>query len=224
MNENRPTTLGSAVRDGRLHLDWDWYAGGIPANVQFGQDVYVDTSYGFASCNSNLDPGVIIGNAAGAYDRASFVVGPSGQIRIGAYTILNGTYLICNKEIAIGNHCLLAWGSVITDSWFSLTAATSEKRSAVLRAVAQDPLRRLQPAGEPNPVKLEDNTWVGFDSVILPGVTLGRGCIVGSKTVITEDVPPYAIVAGSPPRVIRYLDPDDTEAQRLQALEQYARK
>jgi acetyltransferase-like isoleucine patch superfamily enzyme len=223
MNENIPTTFGTAGEDGRLHLEWDWYAGGIPANVEFGRDVYIDTSYGFAACFSELKPGVVIGDATGAYDRASFVVGPAGRVRVGQYTILNGTYLICNNEIMIGNHCLLAWGSVITDTWTGLNSATAEARRAALRAVAADPLRRLQPVAESNPIKLEDNTWVGFDSVILPGVTLGRGCIVGSKTVIYKDVPPYAVVVGDPARIIRYLDPDDTEAQRVQALQQYAR-
>lgn len=60
--------------------------------------------------------------------------------------------------------------------------------------------------------------------IILPGVTLGRGCIVGSKTVIYEDVPPYAVVVGDPARIIRYLDSDDTEEQRAQALRQYTRQ
>ena len=142
---------------------------------------------------------------------------------MGQYTILNGTYLICNNEIVIGDHCLLAWGSVITDTWAGLNSATVEERRAALCAVAADPLRRLQPVAEPRPIKLEDNTWVGFDSVILPGVTLGRGCIVGSKTVIYEDVPPYAVMVGDPARIIRYLDPDDTEEQRVKALRQYAR-
>jgi acetyltransferase-like isoleucine patch superfamily enzyme len=56
-------------------------------------------------------------------------------------------------------------------------------------------------------VIIEDNAWVGFGAVILPGVTLGTGCVVGCKTIVAEDVPPYAIVAGDPPRIIRYLEP-----------------
>nr|MBA4158314.1 hypothetical protein [Gemmatimonadota bacterium] len=59
---------------------------------------------------------------------------------------------------------------------------------------------------------------------VLPGVTLGQGCIVGSKTVVAADVPPYAIVVGDPARVVRILDPDDTEEARRQAFEEYTRK
>ena len=68
------------------------------------------------------------------------------------------------------------------------------------------------------PVRIEDNVWVGFDSVICGGVTIGRGAIIGCKTVITEDVPPYAIVAGAPPAIVRYLAADDPPEVREEAL------
>lgn len=223
MNENKPTPIGAAAGDGRIHLEWDWYGGGIPANVEFGRDVYVDTSYGFAPCFSEQRPGVRLGDATGAYDRASFVVGPRGRISVGAYTVLNGTYLVCNERVEIGDHCLIAWGSVITDTWAGFGNAPTEARRVALRTAAADPARRVPPVAPPRPVRLEDNTWVGFDSVILPGVTLGRGAIVGSKTVIYKDVPPYAVVVGDPARIVRYLEPDDTEEARTRALREYAR-
>jgi acetyltransferase-like isoleucine patch superfamily enzyme len=70
-------------------------------------------------------------------------------------------------------------------------------------------------------VCIEDNVWVGFDSVVMGGVTIGRGAIVGCKTVISEDIPPYAIVVGNPPRIIRFLEADDDEASRCAALEEF---
>jgi acetyltransferase-like isoleucine patch superfamily enzyme len=221
MYENVPTSIGEAKEDGRVYLDWDWYAGGIPDNVELGANVYIDTSYGFAACLSELKNAVRIGEASGAYDRASFVIGARGRVVVGDYTVLNGTYIVCNLEVNIGNHCLLAWGSVISDCWSG--AATLEQRRAAMYAAAEDSFRRLQSPLEPKAVTLQDNCWVGFDAVILPGVTLGRGCIVGSKTVISEDVPAYAVVVGDPPRVIRFLEPDDTDEQRLRALNEYAR-
>jgi len=60
--------------------------------------------------------------------------------------------------------------------------------------------------------------WVGFDSVILPGVTIGRGSIIGSKTIVEEDVPAYSIVVGNPARLVRRLEPDDTESARADAF------
>ena len=44
---------------------------------------------------------------------------------------------------------------------------------------------------------------IGFESIVLPGVTIGEGAIVGCRSVVAEDVPPYTIVAGNPARVVR---------------------
>jgi maltose O-acetyltransferase len=210
------------VSGARRYLDHDWYAGAIPANVALGRDVYLDTAYGFASFGSEQEPGLALGDACGAYDRTTFVVGPRGRITVGAYTCLNGTYLHCNERITIGAHCLLAWGVVLTDSWL-MPATPLRARQTALRAVAADPLRRMPSASAPRPITLEDTVWVGFDAVILPGVTLGRGCVVGCTSIVAADVPPYALVVGNPARIVRYLEPDDTDAARAAALREYAR-
>ena len=157
------------------------------------------------------------------YDRTNFIVGPRGRVVVGGYTILNGTTLICHDRIEIGDHCLLAWGSVLTDTWGDLQNVSIEMRRKILFLAATDPFRLVPPVTAPKPLILEDNSWVGFEAVILPGVRLGRGCIVGSKTVIDTDVPPYAVVAGSPPRIIRYLEPDDTDEMRQRALQEHLR-
>lgn len=204
-------------------LKYDWYAGGIPANIMIGKDVYLDTSYGFAPFLSELTPGLILGDACGAYDRTTFVVAPSGRVSVGPYTVLNGAYLICNDRIVIGAHCLLAWGVVLTDTWVGSTTPLAARR-AVLRAAAADQVRRLPAVATPQPITLEDNVWVGFDTVVLPGVTLGRGSIIGSKTIIAEDVPPYAVVVGNPARILRFLEPDDSDSARDSALQEYIRR
>lgn len=53
------------------------------------------------------------------------------------------------------------------------------------------------------PVVVEDDADLGINSVILPGVTVGRGAIVGAGAVVTHDVPAYAVVAGVPAKVLR---------------------
>ncbi len=55
------------------------------------------------------------------------------------------------------------------------------------------------------PVVIEDNVWIGERSTILKGVTVGRGSIIASNSVVTKDVPPYTIVAGNPARVVKKL-------------------
>jgi len=202
----------------RTQLPGDWYPLGIPENIVIGNDVYIDSSYGFAGFHSEQQPGLTVGDAAGVYDRAALVVGPLGRVTVGAFTVLNGTYVICDDRIDIGAHCLLAWGVVITDNWCGGRATRKERHDALI-ATANDPLRHAPATGIPRPVVIEDNVWVGFDAVILPGVRLGRGCIVACKSIVYADVPPYAVVGGDPARIIRAsLEPDDSDAARAMAL------
>jgi len=57
--------------------------------------------------------------------------------------------------------------------------------------------------------------------VVLAGVKIGRGSIIGSKAVVAADVPPYAIVAGNPATIIRYLQPDDTDEIKTTLLQEF---
>lgn len=61
-----------------------------------------------------------------------------------------------------------------------------------------------------------NDVWIGYDALIMPGITIGDGAIVGSRAVVTRDVPPYAIVAGNPARVIRQRFDPHTVAQLLE--------
>ena len=210
----------SNQRDGRTFLDYDWFKGGIPENVKISDQAYIDTSYGFAGFHSTLPAAMTIGRGSGCYDRASFVVSKNGKIEIGDFNILNGSLFICSKKIVVGNHCMFAWGSVIIDSWDNNLICDFARRRAVLMATAHGSARLLPILTEPKPVAIEDNVWVGFDAVILPGVTLGRGCIIGGKSVITDNVPPYAVVVGNPSKIIRHLAPDDTDETRLVAMQE----
>jgi galactoside O-acetyltransferase len=62
---------------------------------------------------------------------------------------------------------------------------------------------------ERQPVTIESKAWIGFNVIILKGVTIGEGAIVGAGSVVTKDVPPYTIVGGNPARVIREIPPDE---------------
>lgn len=54
------------------------------------------------------------------------------------------------------------------------------------------------------PVIVCDDVWIGYDSTILSGVTIGQGAVVAAGSIVTKDVPPYSIVGGNPARVIKY--------------------
>lgn len=67
------------------------------------------------------------------------------------------------------------------------------------------------------PVTIADDVWVGDDVLLAHGITLGTGCVVAARSVVTHDVPPYAIVAGTPARVIRHRFDDPTIERLLQS-------
>lgn len=46
-------------------------------------------------------------------------------------------------------------------------------------------------------IVVEDDVWIGYDALILPGVTIGRGSIIGARSVVTKDIPPYSVYAGT---------------------------
>lgn len=56
------------------------------------------------------------------------------------------------------------------------------------------------------PIVVEDGAWIGANSTILPGITVGKGAIVAAGAVVTKDVPPDVIVAGVPAKVVKKLD------------------
>ncbi len=56
------------------------------------------------------------------------------------------------------------------------------------------------------PVKIEDNVWIGARACIVPGVTIGEGAVIAMGAVVTKDVPPCAVVGGNPAKVIKYRD------------------
>lgn len=63
------------------------------------------------------------------------------------------------------------------------------------------------------PVVVKDDVWIGHQSTILSGVTLGQGAVVAACSVVTRDVPPYAIVGGNPAKVMKYRFPAEVIAK-----------
>ena len=51
---------------------------------------------------------------------------------------------------------------------------------------------------------IANDVWIGYDSTIMPGIKIGNGAIIASKSVVTKDVPDYTIVGGNPAKVIKY--------------------
>ena len=65
---------------------------------------------------------------------------------------------------------------------------------------------RLVTSGRLPAVKIGSNCWFGVNCVVTSGVTIGDRCVIGSNSVVTRDLPPGAVAAGAPARIIREID------------------
>lgn len=65
------------------------------------------------------------------------------------------------------------------------------------------------------PIEVGHDVWIGTEALILPGVTIGHGAVIGARAVVAGDVPPYAVVAGNPARVVRMRFDAETVARLL---------
>jgi carbonic anhydrase/acetyltransferase-like protein (isoleucine patch superfamily) len=191
------------IRSPRV-LSRDWYGGQIPDNVVLDETTYIETAFSFYLYRSEQPVGVRIGRGASTYLGTMFDVGPRGQVVVGEYTLVHGARIICDAEINIGDYCLISWNVVLMDT-YRLPFDISERRCQLDRVSSRVP-RRVEGDVPARSIRIGDNVWIGFDTCILPGVTIGEGSIVGARSVVTEDVAPYSIVAGNPARFIRKLD------------------
>lgn len=105
-------------------------------------------------------------------------------IRIGNNSGFSGVSIGAAKEIIIGNNVLCGANSIITDTdWHSDISKTSSKT-----------------------VILEDNVWIGVNTTILKGVTIGKNSIIGANSLVVKDIPPNVIAGGNPCKVLKQIE------------------
>ena len=127
-----------------------------------------------------------------------------GKILIGNNVFMNYNSFIGSMEaVTIGNDVIIATNVRIFDNNNYPTSPT--QREMMSHNDFYGELWTWKYA-EHKPVVIGDNVWIGEFSAILKGVTIGKGSIVASHSVVTKDVPPYVIVAGNPARVVKRLE------------------
>ena len=194
-------------------LPWDWFPGRVPENVAVEDDAYLETTYSFQFFRSELPDAARIGRGASIYLGVMFDLGPRARVSVGEFTLMNGSRIICDSEISIGDHCLISWNTVFMDTNRLPLEVAARRRE--LELVPTRTPRRAAAGVAAQPVRIGSNVWIGFDSCVLPGVTIGEGSVVGARTVVTTDVPPFTVVVGNPARVIRQLDPSEPRSERF---------
>lgn len=106
------------------------------------------------------------------------------KIEIGNNCGFSGTVIIAFRSIKIGNNVRCGANTFIFDADFHL----------------DDPR-----VGEPIPTIIEDNVWLGINSIVMKGVSIGKNSVIGANSVVVKDIPANVIAAGNPCRVIKPL-------------------
>lgn len=110
---------------------------------------------------------------------------PGAVIRIGAGTRVHGSGIHAESSITIGKRCLIAANCQLFDSNGHVIAL-------------DDPARRLDTAGTPRPIVLEDDVWLGTGVIVLPGTHIGAGSVIAAGSVVGGIVPPRTLMRGNP--------------------------
>ena len=186
----------------------DWYSGTIPSNIVLDKTAYIETTFSFSRCRSQVPEALTMAYGTSAYVGTMFDIGSMGRVQVGKYTLLNGVWIICDTEVIIGDYTLCSWNVVIMDTYRAPTSLA--QRRMMLEQIAQQTPRHLATDSPGKPVHIGKNVWLGFDVCILPGVQIGEGAIVGARSVVQGNVEPYSIVGGNPARLIKRLDPADS--------------
>lgn len=132
-----------------------------------------------------------------------------GIITIGDRTFIGGGTFICIDEIKIGSDVMFSWGCTIADN-NSHSHVWSERENDVMswkKGVDENKIGAYKDWTnvKKGKVVIKDKAWIGFNSIILKGVTVGEGAIIGAGSVVTKDVPDWTIVAGNPAKIIRKI-------------------
>lgn len=147
---------------------------------------------------------IIIGN--GSQIAGILLVTPfGGKIIIGENCYVGDHSRIWSaEEVEIGSHVLISHNVNVMDT--NAHEIDAKERAESYKEQVLQGYPKTKGSVETAKVKIGDHVWVGFNSIILKGVTIGEGSIIAAGSVVTKDVPPYCIVAGNPAAVVKTLN------------------
>lgn len=128
---------------------------------------------------------------AGMYGAVKIMADREGAtISIGDDTRIHGSCIHAYKSISIGKNCLIAANCQIMDG-------------SGHDASFNDVDKRIRTIGHAKVVVIEDSVWLGLNTIVLPGVRIGRGSIISAGSVVCDDIPPMCIARGNPAMIIK---------------------
>lgn len=140
---------------------------------------------------------ITIGNHSELLIHGDFIIGPgvhisvssNGRLRLGGKRHSSGSGITCNtrimvrENVSIGHDTIISWGVFISDSdWHEISWGQPTK-----------------------PIEIGDRVWISHDVSLLKGTTIGNGCVIGAKSLLSNSTyPGDSLIAGAPAKVVRH--------------------
>ena len=154
------------------------------------------------------------------------------NIKVGDYTMYNDFtndptmfeennvlyhYPINQDQLIIGKFCSIASGVkfLFNSANHTLSSLSTYPFSLFFEEWGLDKKNVVESWDNKGDIIIGNDVWIGFEAVLLAGVTIGNGAIIGTRAVVTKDVPPYTIVGGIPAKPIKKRFDEDTISDLL---------
>jgi acetyltransferase-like isoleucine patch superfamily enzyme len=151
-------------------------------------------------------PPALLSIGAGSIFQGAIAADRAGaEVHVGSRSFIGNSTIVTAQRVDIGDDVLISWGCTIVDhDSHSLRWA---ERSRDVREHYHG--RKSWDHVQVRPVRIGNKVWIGFNTIVLKGVTVGEGAVVAAGSVLTRDVAPFTLVAGNPARVIRSVQDGD---------------
>jgi acetyltransferase-like isoleucine patch superfamily enzyme len=120
-------------------------------------------------------------------ERSKLYTGKEGKLIVGRNSRLNGVHIDARELIQIGDTVQIGPYTILMDSDFH-------------------DLKDHTKDGPSSPIYIEDDVWIATRVTILKGVRIGKGSVIAAGAIVTKDVPPYSVAAGTPARVVKKIE------------------
>ncbi|HAJ64104.1 MAG TPA: hypothetical protein DCP31_36740 [Cyanobacteria bacterium UBA8543] len=124
------------------------------------------------------------------FNGTSFLIEGEGQVEVGEHCYFNGTTVKAIDFIEFKRHCLVSDALLVDTDFHSIQI---NRRDPKVHAKTK-------------PICIDENAWIGSQSMILKGVTIGKNSVIGARAVVRQSVPDNVVVIGNPQQIVKELD------------------
>lgn len=122
------------------------------------------------------------------YIHGNFAIGNRRNVVIGQRCSINeGVYILGRCKVVIGDGVVLSARCMLLDSGLDFSHPDRPHISSY--------------------IEIKENVWIGAGTIVLPGVTIGKGSVIGAGSVVTRSIPEFSLAIGNPAKVVKRLDP-----------------